>query len=450
MTGEEDRLERVLPLVRRYGAAVVAISNDDTGISEDPDVRFAVAKKIVERAADHGIPREDVIVDPLVMPIGAMAGAGRQVFRLLRRVREELRVNTICGASNISFGLPDREGINGPFLAMAIANGLTSAITNPLLADVRRRDHGGRRPDGPRRRMRPLDPSASRPGTRRRRCPARPARRHAADGSRGQERLVGWRDVGRRDRLAVAAGPASRASASEPLVIFTPSGRRGRVDAGTTVLEAARGLGVDIDSVCGGRGICGRCQVTPGEGSFPKHGITSAASHLAPAGAVERDYVEQRRRARRPSAGVSRARARATSSSTYRRRARSTARSFARRSRSGRSRSTRWCGSISSRSSAPVLASPSSDLARLTTALEREWDLHDLEADLEVVRGAPAALAKGGYRVTVAVHDGRQLIGDLAGLHDRAFGVAIDVGSTTIAGAPRGPRTMAMCSRPTA
>jgi 5-methyltetrahydrofolate--homocysteine methyltransferase len=123
--------------VRRYGAAVVAISNDDTGISEDPDVRFAVAKKIVERAADHGIPREDVIVDPLVMPIGAMAGAGRQVFRLLRRIREELRVNTICGASNISFGLPDREGINGPFLAMAIANGLTSAITNPLLADVR-------------------------------------------------------------------------------------------------------------------------------------------------------------------------------------------------------------------------------------------------------------------------------------------------------------------------
>jgi 5-methyltetrahydrofolate--homocysteine methyltransferase len=136
--GEEDRLERVLPLVRRHGAAVVAISNDDTGISEDPDVRFAVAKKIVERAADHGIPREDVIVDPLVMPIGAMGGAGQQVFRLVRRLRDELRVNTTCGASNISFGLPNREGINGPFLAMAIASGLSSAITNPLLAEVRR------------------------------------------------------------------------------------------------------------------------------------------------------------------------------------------------------------------------------------------------------------------------------------------------------------------------
>ena len=138
VTGEEERLERVLPLVRKYGAAVVAISNDDTGISEDPDVRYAVAKRIVERAADHGIPREDVIVDPLVMPIGAMSTAGRQVFALVRRLRDELHVNSTCGASNVSFGLPQREGINAAFLPMAIASGLTTAITNPLLADVRR------------------------------------------------------------------------------------------------------------------------------------------------------------------------------------------------------------------------------------------------------------------------------------------------------------------------
>ncbi len=137
VTGEEERLERVLPLIRKYGAAVVAISNDDTGISEDPDVRFEVARRIVERAADHGVPREDVIVDPLVMPIGALRLAGRQVFQILRRLRGELGVNTTCGASNISFGLPNREGINGPFLAMAISNGLTSAITNPLLAEVK-------------------------------------------------------------------------------------------------------------------------------------------------------------------------------------------------------------------------------------------------------------------------------------------------------------------------
>jgi 5-methyltetrahydrofolate--homocysteine methyltransferase len=137
VTGEEERLERVLPLIRRYGAAVVAISNDDTGISEDPDVRFAVARRIVERAADHGIPREDVIVDPLVMPVGAMRTAGQQVFRLLRRLHEELGVNTTCGASNVSFGMPDRERINAAFLPMAIASGLTSAITNPLSPEVK-------------------------------------------------------------------------------------------------------------------------------------------------------------------------------------------------------------------------------------------------------------------------------------------------------------------------
>ncbi len=132
VTGEEDRLEVVLPLVKQYNVPVVAISNDETGISEDPDVRFAVAKKIVERAADFGIPAHDIVVDPLVMPIGAMATAGLQVFALVRRLREELGVNTTCGASNVSFGLPNRHGINGAFLPMAIASGMTSAIMNPV------------------------------------------------------------------------------------------------------------------------------------------------------------------------------------------------------------------------------------------------------------------------------------------------------------------------------
>ena len=134
VTGEEERLELVLPLVKKYNVPVVAISNDDTGISEDPDVRFAVAKKIVERAADFGIPAHDIVVDPLVMPIGAMATAGLQVFALVRRLREELGVNTTCGASNISFGLPNRHGINAAFLPMAIASGMTSAIMNPTRA----------------------------------------------------------------------------------------------------------------------------------------------------------------------------------------------------------------------------------------------------------------------------------------------------------------------------
>jgi 5-methyltetrahydrofolate--homocysteine methyltransferase len=132
VTGEEERLETVLPLVKKHGAAVVAISNDETGISEDPDVRFEVAKKIVYRAADHGIPASDVVVDPLVMPVGALGSAGSAALRLIGRLRVELGVNTTCGASNVSFGLPNRHALNGTFLAMAAAAGMTSAIMNPL------------------------------------------------------------------------------------------------------------------------------------------------------------------------------------------------------------------------------------------------------------------------------------------------------------------------------
>ncbi len=137
ITGEDERLERLLPLVKKYGCAFIGISNDETGISEDPDVRFAMAKKIVERAQDYGIPKADVLIDPLVMPIGAMASAGRSVFKILNRCRDELGVNTCCGASNVSFGLPLRPALNGTFLAMAIANGLTSAITNPIEAEIK-------------------------------------------------------------------------------------------------------------------------------------------------------------------------------------------------------------------------------------------------------------------------------------------------------------------------
>lgn len=136
VTGEEERLESVLPLVKKYGAAVVAISNDETGISEDPDVRFEVARKIVNRAADHGIPASDVVVDPLVMPVGAINKAGVQVMRLVGRLRSELKVNTTCGASNISFGLPAREGITAAFLTIAIGAGMTSAIMNPLHTEI--------------------------------------------------------------------------------------------------------------------------------------------------------------------------------------------------------------------------------------------------------------------------------------------------------------------------
>jgi len=136
VTGEEARLERVLPLVKKHGAAVVAICNDDTGISNDIDVRFEVARKIINRAADHGIPICDVVVDPLLMPVGAVADAGKQVLQLIRRLRTELKVNTTCGASNVSFGLPNRAGLNSTFISMAIGAGLTSAITNPMVPEL--------------------------------------------------------------------------------------------------------------------------------------------------------------------------------------------------------------------------------------------------------------------------------------------------------------------------
>ena len=102
VTGEEESLEAVLPLVKKHGAAVVAICNDEEGISEDVDKRFAVARKILERAADHGIGKEDVVVDPLVMPVGAVGNSGRAALALVRRFREELGVNTTCGPMSVS------------------------------------------------------------------------------------------------------------------------------------------------------------------------------------------------------------------------------------------------------------------------------------------------------------------------------------------------------------
>ncbi len=137
VTGEDERLEVVLPLAKKHGAAVIGVSNDETGISHDPDVRFQVARKIVERAEHYGIPRQDVLIDPLAMPIGAVATAGLSLFRLVRRLRDELGVNSVCGASNVSFGLPGRPALNAAFLAMAVASGLTCAITNPLEEAIR-------------------------------------------------------------------------------------------------------------------------------------------------------------------------------------------------------------------------------------------------------------------------------------------------------------------------
>ncbi|HID35313.1 MAG TPA: methyltetrahydrofolate cobalamin methyltransferase [Anaerolineae bacterium] len=136
VTAEEERMEAILPLVAEKGAAVIALPNDETGISYDPRVRFELAKKIVERAERYGIPREDVIIDPLTMPAGAVPGSAKTLIQVVRMVSEELGCNTTCGASNISFGLPNRKALNATFIAMVIAAGMTSAITNPLEPEI--------------------------------------------------------------------------------------------------------------------------------------------------------------------------------------------------------------------------------------------------------------------------------------------------------------------------
>jgi 5-methyltetrahydrofolate--homocysteine methyltransferase len=138
VTAEAHSLERLLPLVKRLGAAVIGMANDEEGISMDPPTRLEAARKIVEAAADHGIAREDVIVDPLTMPIGAAADAATAMFETIRLIRDELGVNLSCGASNISFGMPERRTIDASFLTMSILSGMNCAITNPLHGPVRK------------------------------------------------------------------------------------------------------------------------------------------------------------------------------------------------------------------------------------------------------------------------------------------------------------------------
>jgi 5-methyltetrahydrofolate--homocysteine methyltransferase len=138
VTAEEERMERILPLVHKHRAAVIGMANDETGISMVPAERLALARRIVERAADHGIPREDVIIDPIAMTVAADPTCGLVTLETMRLIRDELGANMTCGASNVSFGLPDRAAVNAAFLPLAMHCGLTCAITNPLEPQVRR------------------------------------------------------------------------------------------------------------------------------------------------------------------------------------------------------------------------------------------------------------------------------------------------------------------------
>src|SRR5689334_5181840 len=128
VTAEDDRLEEILPLVARHGAAVIGLANDETGIPETPQKRLEMARKIVSAARDHGIAAEDVVIDPLAMTVGADTEAVTTTLETIRLIRDELGVNMCLGASNVSFGLPQRAALNAAFLPMAMAAGLTSAI----------------------------------------------------------------------------------------------------------------------------------------------------------------------------------------------------------------------------------------------------------------------------------------------------------------------------------
>ncbi len=364
------------------------------------------------------------------MPIGAIRLAGVQVMELVQRLRTELKVNTTCGASNVSFGLPQRDGINTAFLTMAIASGLTSAITNPLHADIVKACMAadvmmGHDPDCTQwiRKFREAPPVG-------------------ADGEAGR----GRREVGRRrehERARAPHGanrPPARSAATsrqlggdkDALVVFTPSGRRGRVPIGTPLLQAARSLGVDIDSVCGGRGLCGRCQVLLAEGDFAKHGVTSRAENLSPFGAVEREYCRHQ-----PMAPGRRLSCSAqvlgdlvidvpSDSQVHRQVVRKAAEAH----------------DIELdpvvrlhyvEVQQPDMHDPSGDLRRLEDALDFEWRLTGLACDVRVLQQLQPALRKGGWKVTVAVHGGSQIIAVWPGFRERVYGIAIDVGSTTIA-----------------
>ena len=241
VTGEEANLERVLPLSRSTARQSWPFPTTKPASPKTPTCVLKWPSKIVRHAADYGIPASDIVVDPLVMPIGAMGTAGQQVFALLRRLRDELKVNTTCGASNISFGLPNRNVIGGTFLAMAMSHGMTSAIMNPLHAEVK---HAIQAADV----LCGHDPNCAH-WIRHHRDPGN-VQAGESSGRRGGRRA---RVDERPDRLIRVCPPLS-----SPRLVAKATLR-----SVATVLDAARDLGVDLDSVCGGRGICGRCQVVP-------------------------------------------------------------------------------------------------------------------------------------------------------------------------------------------
>src|SRR5580698_10413360 len=219
----------------------------------------------------------------------------------------------------------------------------------------------------------------------------------------------------------------------DPLVVFTPSGKRGRFPVGTPLLQAARSLGVDVDSVCGGRALCGRCQVLVMEGDFSKHGVISSAAHVSAVSEAEQSFAR-----RRPLPAGNRLSCSTRiegdlvidvppGSQVHRQVVRKAA-----DSRPITLDPVVRLHYVEVRE--PDMHDPSGDLQRLTQALEREWQLTGLACDLQALQALQVILRKGEWKVTVAVHAGTHIVGVWPGLHEHIYGIAVDVGSTTIAG----------------
>ena len=237
VTAEDERLDAILPLVKRHGAAVIALPNDEEEIPEEPARRLELARKIVDVATGrYGIPIEDIVFDPLAMPVGADTSLVLTTLETISLLRDEFGVNMTLGASNVSFGMPDRHAIGAAFLPMAVTRGLTSAIMDARSPQLVRRGQGGRPADQPGPVGRGLDRRAP--------APARPPRPRPT--------------ASRNDRW-----PTQVAGAAPPPVdlTFAPSGTRVRVPPGVTVFDAASWNGIAIDSTCGGHGTCKKCKV---------------------------------------------------------------------------------------------------------------------------------------------------------------------------------------------
>lgn len=220
--------------------------------------------------------------------------------------------------------------------------------------------------------------------------------------------------------------------AEEALVVFTPSGRRGRFPAGTTILQAARALGVDLDSVCGGRGICGRCQVVQSIGTFAKHGIVSAPAHLSPVAEVEDRYASENPLADGRRLGCSTAVLGDVvvdvppESQVHRQIVRKRVEVH-----DIEMNPAVYLHYVEVQE--PDMHDPASDLRRLKEALEFEWRLASLDCDPDILHGLQDTLREGDWNVTVAIYDEREIVGVWPGYKDRVFGLAVDVGSTTVA-----------------